>query len=42
MTSLQLILGLIACPLGIVLFRDFMAGLAEERIWADPSRTENS
>ena len=40
MTSLQLFLALVASPLIVILVRDFVAGLAEERLWADPARSE--
>jgi len=41
MTTLQLILSLPASLLAVALVRDFLAGLAEDRIWSDPARNDS-
>lgn len=40
MTLLQIFMAVPASLLVLVLARDFMAGLAEERIWSDPAKDE--
>lgn len=41
MTALQLILTLPASLLAVALVRDFIAGLADDRIWSDPARNDS-